>query len=99
MKLSDPATKQDMVILDNRIDGVDKRIDSLEKKMDKKFEAVDKRFQEMDNKLDTIIEVVTDIAGSFKKQEEEIVILAHRQSLHNDRIEKLEKKVFGKIAS
>ncbi|OGM76588.1 hypothetical protein A2210_01800 [Candidatus Woesebacteria bacterium RIFOXYA1_FULL_40_18] len=61
--------------------------DELEKK-------IDKLDQKLDSKFDKVMEQLVDIAGQFKKFDEERVIMADRQRNHEDRIEKLEHTVF-----
>lgn len=61
-------------------DRLEKRIDKLEIKME--------------NRFDKVMTSLVDIAGEFKKFDEEQVILAGRQRNHEDKIEKLEKEVF-----
>ena len=47
-------------------------------------------------KYNKLYELVDGLAGDFKKFDEEQTVLSGRQSKHSDRIEKLEKKVFGR---
>mgnify|MGYP001563454576 FL=1 len=49
----------------------------------------------MEQRFESISETMDSIVGDFKKFDEEQTILSHHQSNHSDRIEKLEKKVFG----
>jgi len=44
-----------------------------------------------------LYELVDGLAGDFKKFDEEQTIISGHQSNHSDRIEKLEKKVFGQV--
>ena len=76
--------------MNTRFDEIDKRFDEV----DRKFDEVGKRFDDMDKKLDKMMEHVVDIAGQFKKFDEERAVIAHRQSDHSDRIEKLEATVY-----
>ncbi len=59
------------------------------------FDEVNGKLNKMDEKIDRMMEQVVDIAGQFKKFDEERLVLAHRQRNHEDRIEKLEKVVFA----
>ena len=95
-------------IIDKKFDNIDKKFDNIDKKfnyIDKKFDIFDKRFDFIDNKFEEmetiaekrynkVMEQLVDIAGQFQKFDEERLVLAHRQSDHSDRIERLEKAVF-----
>ena len=69
----------------SEISGVRSVVRTLENKMDQKF--------------DTVIEHLTDIAGQFKKFEEEQTVLSGQVSDRTDRIEKLEVATFGAAAA
>ena len=73
---------------------VRKQVGDLRSEMNTRFDEIDKRFDDMDKKLDKMMEHVVDIAGQFKKFDEERAVIAHRQSDHSDRIEKLEATVY-----
>ena len=51
--------------------------------------------KKFDLKFDMVLEQLTDIAGQFKKFDEEQVVLSNRVSIHTDQIEALQIKVFG----
>ncbi len=53
--------------------------------------------QSLDQKYSTMMGHLVDIAGKFQKFGEEQETTSYRQANHTDRIEKLEKKVFGTI--
>ena len=72
-------------VLQSEISGVKSEVKTLEKKMD--------------IKLDGVIEQLTDIAGQFKKFDEEQTVLSGQVSDRTDRIEKLETVVFGSAAA
>ncbi len=65
---------------------------SLEKKFDQKFDG-------LEQKVDSVITQLTDIAGQFKKFDEEQTILSGHMSDRTDRIEKLEVATFGSAAA
>ena len=58
---------------------LEKKIDKLDKKQEKRF--------------DKAIEHLVDIAGKFKKFDEERIVMSGKIISHEDRIEKLEKYV------
>lgn len=64
---------------------------SLENKIDKKFEETEKKDERRFNKL---MEHLVDLAGKFKKFDEEQTVLSKRSSDHEDRIEDLERVVY-----
>jgi hypothetical protein len=51
-----------------------------------------------DGRFDKLYELVDGLAGDFRKFDEEQTVLSGRQSNHSDRLEKLEKKVFGRVS-
>ena len=53
----------------------------------------------LEQKVDTVITQLTDIAGQFKKFDEEQTVLSGQMSDRTDRIEKLETAVFGSAAA
>ena len=59
----------------------------------------DQRFTTLDQKLDRVLTQLDSIVGDFRKFDEEQTVLAHRQSIHSDQIEKLEIRVFGAASS
>lgn len=75
-------------ILQSEISEVRNEVKILEKKMDQKFDN-------LDQKVDTVITQLTDIAGQFKKFDEEQTVLSGQMSDRTDRIEKLEIATFG----
>lgn len=54
--------------------------------------------KKLDQKIDTVIAQLTDIAGQFKKFDEEQTVLSGQMSNRTDRIEKLEVATFGVAA-
>lgn len=72
-----------------------KTMDNLRDEINERFESVDKKL----SKLDIILEQLDSIAGDFKKFDEEQTTLSYRQSIHSDKIEKLEVAVFGVSSS
>ncbi len=70
-------------------------VGELEEKMDARFEQMESKNEQRHSKvMDTLIWLV----GQFKRFDEEHTVLAHRQSIHSDKIEALEKEVFGTSA-
>lgn len=55
--------------------------------------------KKLDQKVDTVIAQLTDIAGQFKKFDEEQTVLSGQMSDRTDRIEKLEVATFGVAAA
>jgi len=53
----------------------------------------------LEQKVDTVITQLTDIAGQFKKFDEEQTVLSGQMSDRTDRIEKLEVATFGVAAT
>ena len=53
----------------------------------------------VNRKIDKVMEQLTDIAGQFKKFDEEQTVLSGQMSDRTDRIEKLEVSVFGTAAA
>lgn len=78
--------------LQSDISGVRNEVKTLEKKMDQKFDN-------MDQKINTVITQLTDIAGQFKKFDDEQVVLSGQMSDRTDRIEKLEIATFGAVTA
>ncbi|KKU03187.1 MAG: hypothetical protein UX99_C0003G0026 [Candidatus Amesbacteria bacterium GW2011_GWB1_47_26] len=74
--------------LEQRFDGLEQRFDGLEQ-----------RFDGLEQKVDTVITQLTDIAGQFKKFDEEQTVLSGQMSDRTDRIEKLEIATFGAAAA
>ncbi|MEK7091283.1 MAG: hypothetical protein AAB887_02120 [Patescibacteria group bacterium] len=66
----------------------------IHKDLGTKIETLSKS---LDQKYNTMMEHLVDIAGKFKKFGEEQETTSFRQANHSDRIEKLEKKVFGSV--
>lgn len=79
-------------ILQSEISEVHNEVKTLEKKMDHKFDN-------LDQKVNTVITQLTDIAGQFKKFDEEQVVLSGQMSDRTDRIEKLEIATFGAVTA
>jgi len=79
-------------ILRSEISEVRNGVRTLEKKMDQKFDN-------LELKVDTVITQLTDIAGQFKKFDEEQTVLSGQVSDRTDRIEKLEVATFGAAAA
>lgn len=78
--------------LQSDISGVQNEVKTLEKKMEQKFDN-------MDQQINTVITQLTDIAGQFKKFDEEQTVLSGQMSNRTDRIEKLEVAAFGTSAA
>jgi predicted nuclease with TOPRIM domain len=70
----------------SKLIGVEDRLASLETKVDK-----------LETKVTKLDETVTDLAGQFKKFDEEQTVLSDHSAKHTDRIENLEMSVFGAI--
>lgn len=64
---------------------------NLEERIDKRFEQKEKKDEKRFNKL---MEHLVDIAGKFKKFDEEQTVLSSRSKDHEDRIEDLEQAVY-----
>lgn len=62
---------------------IENRMNSLEVKMEDRF--------------DRVMTALVDIAGQFRKFGEEQAVLSSHSKKHTDRIENLEKKVFGSV--
>ncbi len=67
-------------------------IKSLEQKVGTEIKS-------LEQKVDLVITQLTDIAGQFKKFDEEQTVLSHQMSDRTDRIEKLEVATFGIAAA
>jgi hypothetical protein len=68
-------------------DNLDERMSQIENR----FDDHERNESQRHNK---IMEVLDFIAGKLKKFDEEHTLLSHRQSIHSDKIEKLEEAVF-----
>ncbi len=62
------------------------------------LKPLEQRFDGLEQKVDTVITQLTDLAGQFKKFDEEQTVLSGQMSNRTDRIEKLEVSVFGVAA-
>jgi hypothetical protein len=51
-----------------------------------------------EGRFDKLYELMDGLAGDFKKFDEEQIVLSGNQTGHTDRLEQLEKKVFGHIS-
>ena len=71
------------------------RFDGLEQR----FDGLEQSFDGLEQKVDTVITQLTDIAGQFKKFDEEQTVLSGQMSDRTDRIEKLEIATFGAAAA
>jgi|SRR3989344_557046 len=69
------------------------------KNLELKFGNLELKVDSLDQKVDTVITQLTDIAGQFKKFDEEQVVLSGQMSDRTDRIEKLEVAAFGTAAA
>ena len=74
---------------------LEQKVDNLEQR----FDGLEQRFDGLEQKVDTVITHLTDIAGQFKKFDEEQTVLSGQMSDRTDRIEKLEVSVFGVAAA
>ena len=81
--------------LEQRFDGLEQRFDGLEQR----FDGLEQSFDGLEQKVDTVITQLTDIAGQFKKFDEEQTVLSGQMSDRTDRIEKLEIATFGAAAA
>lgn len=79
----------------SEIKNLEHKFNNLELKVD----SLDQKFDNMDQKINTVITQLTDIAGQFKKFDEEQVVLSGQMSNRTDRIEKLEVAAFGTSAA
>ena len=77
--------------LEKKISGLEFQILGVEERLEKRIDDL-KNY--VDRKFNKLMEHITDLAGQFKKFDEERVVLAHRQAIHSDKIEKLEQSVF-----
>jgi uncharacterized coiled-coil DUF342 family protein len=81
--------REEIAPLVKKIDAISREeIAPLEKKMEE-------RFDQMSKKIDFLTDTVVDLAGQFKNFGEELTVLGGQMSDRTDRIEKLEKVVFG----
>lgn len=79
---------------------LDERFDKFEGKMNQKIQDESYEIKVMlKEAVNTIMNHIDYLVGESKTNEEERIISAYRQAQHSDRIEKLEKKVFGKVQS
>ena len=74
---------------------VKEEIGSALKPLEQKVDGLEQRFDGLGQKVDTVITQLTDIAGQFKKFDEEQTVLSGQMSDRTDRIEKLEVATFG----
>lgn len=51
--------------------------------------------EKSEGRFNKLYELVDGLAGDFKKFDEEQTVISGRQSIHSDKIERLEEKVFG----
>ena len=70
------------------------KIDSLELKMDSRFKSMDSRFKSMDSRFDKILSEVHRIALMVEDQNARNKYVLDGYTSLNDRLEKVEKKVF-----
>ena len=86
-----------MPILTRQIirDVVKEEIGSALKPLEQRFDGLEQKINGLDQKVDTVITQLTDIAGQFKKFDEEQTVLSGQVSDRTDRIEKLEVATFG----
>lgn len=61
------------------------------------MERFDKFEGKMEKRFNLVITTLVSIAGQFKKFDEERIILSDHSKNHTDKIENLERKVFGAI--
>ena len=80
-------------------DVVKEEIVSALKPQEQRFDDLEQRFDGLEQKVDTVITQLTDIAGQFKKFDEEQTVLSGQVSDRTDRIEKLEIAAFGVAAA
>ena len=78
---------------------VKEEIGSALKPLEQKIDSLEQRFDGLEQKVDTVITQLTDIAGQFKKFDEEQTVLSGQMSNRTDRIEKLEVAAFGVAAA
>ena len=80
-------------------DVVKEEIHSALEPLEQRFDGLEQRFDGLEQKVDTVITQLTDIAGQFKKFDEEQTVLSGQMSDRTDRIEKLEIATFGAAAA
>ena len=73
--------------------------DVVKEEIHSALEPLEQRFDGLEQKVDTVITQLTDIAGQFKKFDEEQTVLSGQMSDRTDRIEKLEIATFGAAAA
>ena len=69
--------------------------DVVKEEIGSALKPLEQKFDNLEQKIDTVITQITDIAGQFKKFDEEQTVLSGQMSDRTDRIEKLETAVFG----
>lgn len=80
-------------------DVVSEEVNSATEEIKGEFKNLEKKFDNLESKVDTVITQLTDIAGQFKKFDEEQTVLSGQMSDRTDRIEKLEVATFGVAAA
>jgi len=73
--------------------------DVVKEEIGSALKPLEQKFDNLEQKIDTVITQITDIAGQFKKFDEEQTVLSGQMSDRTDRIEKLETAVFGSAAA
>lgn len=90
--------------IDTKFAKIDTKLDNLDTKfqfvkagisrLEDQIEEVDKKAEKRYSKA---MDQVAGIAGQFKKFDEERIVLSEHSKRHTDKIEKLEKAVFGVV--
>ena len=73
--------------------------DVVKEEIGSALKPLEQKFDNLEQKIDTVITQITDIAGQFKKFDEEQTVLSGQMSDRTDRIEKLEVATFGVAAT
>lgn len=69
--------------------------DVVSEEIKNEIKGVNQKIDKLDKKMDVVITQLTDIAGQFRKFDEEQIVLSGQMSDRTDRIEQLEITVFG----
>jgi len=88
--------------VDKRFEQVDRRLDRLEittadlkMRMENLDDKMTKGFSDLNKKQDELLNYFLEFGNRVIKNEEELLVLAHRQREHEDRITALEEKITG----
>ena len=81
--------------LRSEVTSIDLKVDSLRSEMNSRFENVNSRFEKMDSKIEKLVAVVHRTNALIEAQEDRNRYVLDGYTSLNDRLDKVEKKVFG----